>query len=125
MQDEESQALKIAEQPLNELERDQVRRYRELQRFLKSSPFYVRPPRQSEHAGTVSDLRASVGPHFHLLQGSIHLHKESLMQVEETESASPTSPQRVSRLGTPLYNSVWPGTIESGRSTCESLSGLL
>lgn len=42
---------KIAEQPLSELERDQVRRYRELQRFLRGSPFYVRPPRQSEHAG--------------------------------------------------------------------------
>lgn len=52
IQAEEAQQPKIAEQPLSEVERDQVRRYRELQRFLKGSPFYVRPPRQSEHAGT-------------------------------------------------------------------------
>ena len=51
IQAEEAQQPKIAEQPLSEVERDQVRRYRELQRFLKGSPFYVRPPRQSEHAG--------------------------------------------------------------------------
>lgn len=52
VQADEEQQPEIAEQPLSELERDQVRRYRELQRFLKGSPFYVRPPRQSEHAGT-------------------------------------------------------------------------
>ena len=50
-QDEETKQPKIAEQPLSELERDQVRRYRELQRFLRTSPFYLRPPRQIEHAG--------------------------------------------------------------------------
>jgi len=48
---DEAQVPQIAEQPLSESERDQVKRYREIQRFLKSSPFYVRPPRQSEHAG--------------------------------------------------------------------------
>ena len=50
VQDDKEGQLLIAEQPLSEAEREQVKRYRELQRFLKNSPFYVRPPRQSEHA---------------------------------------------------------------------------
>ena len=38
----------LAEQPFSERERELVKRYRDIQKFLKQSPFYVRPPRQSE-----------------------------------------------------------------------------
>lgn len=40
----------LAEQPLDERERRLIKHYRDIQKFLKNSPFYVRPPRQSEHA---------------------------------------------------------------------------
>lgn len=40
----------LAEQPLSEIERHKIRRYREINSFLKQSPFYVREPPKDEHA---------------------------------------------------------------------------
>jgi hypothetical protein len=43
--------VSLAEQPLSEPERDLVRRYREINNFLKLSPFHVREPAKEQHAG--------------------------------------------------------------------------